>query len=168
MSNMVYLMCSLPSLTYGQVPPVSINEFNNDAKSQLSATHYKLLELVDIQKMDESDSKRGLKSIVTLLDDVKHDLFEIRNAKVHNRQAKLERIPQKVIAGNPLEREKQIMRWQWEELDSIESGKTFTLTEVMVYKLKLQILCRMDSFHEEDGAKVLASVVNPSKNEEEN
>ncbi len=81
MSNVVYLMCSLPSLTYGQVPPVSIDEFSHDARSQLSAKHYKLLESVDIQKMDGSLSKRGVKSIVTLLDDVKYDLSEIRNAK---------------------------------------------------------------------------------------
>jgi hypothetical protein len=55
------------------------------------------------------------------------------------------------------------MQWQWEELDSIVSGKAFTLTEIMVYKLKLQILWRLDSFNSDKGAQVLASVVDPSK-----
>ena len=79
MSNMVYLMTSLPSLTFGQVPPISIDEFNRDAKNQLSARHFKRLQSVDIQQMDAS--KGGLKNVASLLNDVQHDLSEIRDAK---------------------------------------------------------------------------------------
>ena len=164
MSNVVYLMTSLPSLTFGQVPPISIDEFNRDAKSQLSAKHFKILESVDIQKINAT--KGGLENIASLLNDVQQELSEIRNAKAQKRQPKLERLPKTVITGNPLVREEKIMQWQWEELDTIEAGKTFTLTEVLVYKLKLQIISRLHSFDKEKGAQVLASVVNPSKNKE--
>ena len=164
MSNMVYLMTSLPSLTFGQEPPISIDEFNRDAKSQLSARHFKRLESVDIQLMDAA--KGGLKNITSLLNDVQNDLTEIRDAKAQKRQPKLERLPKTVLTGNPLVREEQIMQWQWEELNTIEAGKTFTFTEVLVYKLKLQIISRLHSFDKEKGAQVLASVVNPSKNKE--
>lgn len=162
---MVYLMTSLPSLTFGQVPPISMDEFNEDAKSQLSARHFKSVKSVDIQKMDAV--KGGIKSVVALVNNVKHDLNEVRNAKVQNRQPGLDVLPKAVLKGNPLQREEQIMKWQWEELDTIETGKTFTLTEVMVYKLKLQILLRLHSFDKSKGAEVLAAVVNPSKNEED-
>ncbi len=164
MSNLVYLMTSLPSLTFGQVPPISIDEFNRDAKSQLSARHFKKVESVDIQLMDAK--KGGMTNVASLLNDVQQDLSEIRNAKAQKRQPQLERLPKTVITGNPLLREEQIMQWQWEELDTIEAGKTFTLTEVLVYKLKLQIISRLHSFDKEKGAQVLASVVNPSKNKE--
>ncbi len=164
MSNLVYLITSLPSLTFGQVPPISIDEFINDAKSQLSARHFKLLEFVDIQKMDAAS---GLKSLFSVLSEMQHDLSELRKAKAQNREPNLARLPKSVLAGNPLEREKLIMQYQWEELDSIESGKTFTMTEVLVYKLKLQILSRMESFSPEHGAQVLDSVINPSKKEED-
>ncbi len=164
MSNLVYLMTSLPSLSFGQVPPISIDEFNHDAKSQLSAKHFKRLESVDIQLMDAS--KGGLKNITSLLNDVQNDLTEIRDAKAQKRQPKLQHLPKTVITGNPLVREEQILQWQWDELDTIEAGKTFTFTEVMVYKLKLQIISRLHSFDKEKGAQVLASVVNPSKNKE--
>jgi hypothetical protein len=157
-------MTSLPSLTFGQVPPISIEEFNRDARSQLSARHFKVLQAVDIQHMDAT--KGGLKNVISLLNDVQHDLTEIRDAKTQKRQPKLERMPNTVMTGNPLVREEQIMQWQWEELDTIEAGKTFTFTEVVVYKLKLQIISRLHSFNQEKGAKVLASVVNPSKNKE--
>ena len=164
MSNLVYLMTSLPSLTFGQVPPISIDEFNRDAKNQLSARHFNRLQSVDIQQMDVA--KGGLKNVTLLLNDVQQDLSEIRHAKAQKRQPKLERIPKTVITGNPLVREEQIMQWQWEELDTIEAGKTFTFTEVVVYKLKLQIISRLHSFDKEKGAQVLSSVVNPSKNME--
>ncbi len=164
MSNVVYLMTSLPSLSFGQKPPISIDEFNRDAKSQLSARHFKVVESVDIQKMDTT--KGGLKNVTSFINDVQQDLSEIRKAKAQKRQPKLERLPKTVITGNPLVREEKIMQWQWEELDSIEAGKTFTLTEVLVYKLKLQIISRLHSFDKEKGAEVLASVVNPSKNKE--
>lgn len=165
MSNVVYLMSSLPSLTFGQAPPISLDEFNRDARSQLSARHFNLLDSVDIQK---TDTPKGVKkSIASLLTDTRNDISEIRNARLQHRHPRLDRMPKWVAGGDPLDREKQIMQWQWEELDSIEAGKTFTLTEVMVYKLKLQILCRLDSFDDDKGAEVLASVINPSMNRED-
>lgn len=167
MSNLVYLMCSLPSLKFGQVPPITMGEFTEDAKSQLSAKHFKKLEPVDIYRSTDSEGKVSLKSIADMLEDMKEDISELRSAKAQRRTPSLMRLPLSVVNANPLEREKLIMQWQWEELDTIVAGKTFTLTEVMVYKLRLQILDRLNSFDKERGSQVLASVVNPPKKEEE-
>lgn len=164
MSNMVYLMTSLPSLSLGQVPPITIDEFNDDAKRQLSARHFKALQSVDIQNLN---TEVGIKSISSFIKSIKEDLSEAREAKEQSRQVKTERMPNSVLRGNPLEREMNILQWQWEELQDIEAGKTFTLTEVLVYKLKLQLVERLYSFDENKGAEVLASVVNPEKNMED-
>lgn len=161
---MVYLMTSLPSLSLGQVPPITIDEFNDDAKRQLSARHFKALQSVDIQNLN---TEVGIKSISSFIKSIKEDLSEAREAKEQSRQVKTERMPNSVLLGNPLEREMNIMQWQWEELQDIEAGKTFTLTEVLVYKLKLQLVERLYSFDENKGAEVLASVVNPEKNMED-
>lgn len=162
---MVYLMTSLPSLTFGQKPPITIEEFNNDAKSQLSPRHFKLVESTDIQKLK---TKAGIKSIASLLNDIHTDLLEVRKANAQNGQAKLERVPKAALVGNPLQREQSIIKWQWEELTDIEAGKTFTITEVLVYKLKLQLLIRSYSFNKDEGARILAEVVSPEKNKEDN
>lgn len=162
---MVYLMTSLPSLSLGQAPPITIDEFNDDAKRQLSARHYKAVESVDIQKFNP---KVGVERIASFLNDIKNDLSEVREAKAQNRQAKPESLPITLLRGNPLEREMNILQWQWEKLQDIEAGKTFTLTDVLVYKLKLQLVERLYSFDEIKGAEVLASVVNPEKNREDN
>ncbi|WP_430815474.1 DUF2764 family protein [Carboxylicivirga sp. RSCT41] len=166
MSNLVYLMCSLPSLKFGQVPPITMEEFTDDAKSQLSAKHFKKLEPVDIYQATDSEGKVSLKSIAVMLDEMKEDMAELRAAKAQRRTPSLGRLPITVVHANPLEREKLIMRWQWEELDTIVAGESFTLTEVMVYKLRLQILNRLNSFDKERGSEVLASVVNPPKKKE--
>lgn len=166
MSNMVYLMSSLPSLTFGQMPPISLSEFNNDAKNQLSEKHFKMLDALDILGK-KGNEIAGLKSVKSMLDSVNRDISEVRKAKVQNRQPSLERLPGSVLSGNPLQREKQIMQYMWEELDSIELGKAFTISEAMVYKLKLQILSRLHSFNAERGMEVLSSLVNPSKNKED-
>ena len=167
MSNLVYLMCSLPSLKFGEVPPISMDEFTHEAKDQLSAQHFKQLEPVDIYQAADSEGKVGLKSIGTMLEELQEDISEIRTAKAQKRAPNLVRLPQAVMNANPLEREKLIMQWQWEELDTIQAGEVFTFTEVMVYKLRLQILSRLNSFSTERGSQVLGAVVNPSKKKEE-
>lgn len=167
MSNLVYLMSSLPSLSFGQVPPITMEEFTNDAKNQLSAKDFKKLDRVDIYQATDSEGKVGLKGIGVMLNEMKEDISELRASKAQKRTPGLQRLPLTVVHANPLEREKQIMHWQWEELDTIEAGEVFTLTEVMVYKLRLQILNRLNSFDKERGAQVLASIVNPAKKEEE-
>ncbi|WP_430812567.1 MULTISPECIES: DUF2764 family protein [unclassified Carboxylicivirga] len=167
MSNLVYLMSSLPSLSFGQVPPITMDEFTHDAKNQLSARHFKKLEAVDAYQMPDAGGKHALQRFSRLINKMQEDISEIRTARVHKRTPGLAHLPRTVITANPLEREKLIMRWQWEELDTIQAGEMFTLTDVMVYKLRLQILNRMNSFDAEKGSQVLASVVNPPKKKEE-
>lgn len=166
MSNLVYLMSSLPSLTFGQEPPIPMREFLCDAKDQLSEKHFKMLEAVDMQRPNKKNNNSGPKRIAEVMDEFSHDLSEIRKAKTLKRQPRFKQFPKTVLPEDPLEREKRIMQYQWEELESIESGKTFTLTEVVIYKLKLQILHRMYSFNRERGIEVFKSVVNPPKSKE--
>jgi len=161
---MVYLMCSLPSLSFGQVPPLSLEEFNIDAGNQLSVRQLNVLNRISIHGIEGKTGIGKLNSLAIMLGDVQSDIAEIRNAKKQNIQANISNLPRPVLSDNPLDREKQIMQWQWEELDTIEAGKTFTLTEVMVYKLKLEILHRLNSFDIDKGASVMASIVNPATN----
>lgn len=157
---MVYLITSLPSLSLKEEPPISMDEFNDDAKKQLSARQFNILESVDIRNIN---GNIGIKSISSFLNATREDLSEIRKARAQNRQARPQQMPASALRGNPLERELSIMQWQWEQLQDIESANTFNLTEVLVYKLKLQLVSRRHSFDREKGAEVLASVVNPEK-----
>lgn len=166
MSNIVYLISSLPSLTFGESPPISLDSFYNDAKEQLSSRDFHKLHELDLQNINESDHS-NLKNFVNQIESFKEDLLEIRNAKINNRTPLISSIPKTILDQNPLEREKSIMKWQWEQLSDIEAGEVFTITELFVYKLKLQILHRLQSFNESKGFELLESIVNPPKKMEE-
>lgn len=167
MSNLVYLICSLPSLSFGQHPPISLSEFNDDAKMQLSDKLFQRLELTNIRGCEEDWKKGNCKKIENILNELQQDRIELRNSRRQHRSPKLEYLNKELVQLNPLEREKRIMQWVWEELDTIESGKSFSFANLMVYKLKLQILHRINSFNPQRGEKLLAAVVNPAIKEKE-
>tara|TARA_R110001583_G_scaffold8896_1_gene41933 strand:- start:18327 stop:18764 length:438 start_codon:yes stop_codon:yes gene_type:complete len=141
-----------------------MDEFLQDARKQLSQRSFKKLETVDIQNI--ITGRGELKGFMTLFESFHGDLSKIRKAKVQNLNPNLTTLPKHILGKNPLEREQLIMQWQWEELSSFETGKTFTPTEVFIYKLKLQILCRLQSFNVNRGSQVLQAIVNPINKKE--
>jgi hypothetical protein len=166
MSNLVYLVSSLPSLTFGQTPPMSLDSFLSESKEQLSSTDFDALIKLDLKNFDETKGE-NLKQFRELLAQLNADILEVRNAKANQRTATIQTLSKTVFDQNPLEREISIMKWQWEELTNIDFGENFSFTVVLVYKLKLQILHRLNSFNSEKGLGILESVVKPPKKMEE-
>lgn len=161
---MTYLLCSLPSLSFAQHPPISMEDFLSDAKSQLDSGRFQKLESLNYREVDTFN--KDLKDFEKIILQYHDDLKEIRKAKTENRNPSLVILPNELVSKNPLECEKAIMKWQWDELSSLEEGEHFTFTELLVYKLKLQILNRLESFQVEKGRQVLQTVVNPKIKEE--
>jgi hypothetical protein len=166
MSNLVYLISSLPSLSFGQHPPISIENFYSDAKEQLPSSVFSKLQEIDLKNIHETNSGK-IQNFVDLMDQVKMDLLEIRNAKKNERSPNISTIPKAILDLNPLEREKYLMRWQWDQLTDIDAGEVFTLKQLFVYKLKLQLLHRLNSFDATKGGEILETIVNPADKMEE-
>lgn len=166
MGNVVYLISSLPALSFAQAPPIKLEEFTADAQAQLSSKDFARMQSIDLRLIDTESEPKDLKDFHDMMAEVREDVVAIRKAKAQNQSPSLMNLPQSLVGLNPLEREKQIMQWQWDRLSAIETGETFTFIEVMVYKLKLQILWRLHSFDVERGMQVLSSVVDPPKQEE--
>jgi len=167
MLNEVYLISSLPALSYGKTPPISLEEFRGMAKNELSSRSFKVLDQVSIRAVDSKVRKSKVKSVFNMQLALLEDISEIRKSRTENRKAIPGHLPGSLLEVNPLDREMQIMQWQWEKLDAIATGKSFTLAEVIVYKLKLQLLFRMNSFSIKRGEAVLDSVVNPDLKKED-
>lgn len=166
MSNVVYLISSLPVLTFGQSPPISLDTFHCEAEEQLSSKNYKILRALDLKNFDVAEHGK-LKGFAVLIEHQKVDLLEIRNAEENERSPEIITLSKSLLKKNPLEREKSILKWQWDQLTNIDSVESFTFTEVLVYKLKLQILHRLNSFSEEKGMKILKSIIEPPQKTEE-
>lgn len=166
MSNLVYLVSSLPSLSFGQTPPMSLESFESEAKEQLTSAEFDALCKLDLKNLGETDSS-NLKQFRELIMQLNADILEVRNAKVSHRAADIHTLSKVVFEQNPLEREMSIMKWQWEQLTNIDFGETFSFTVVLVYKLKLRILHRINSFNADKGMEILESIVKPPKKMEE-
>jgi len=158
----VYLISSLPSLSFAQAPPITMEEFMDEARSQLSRRQFKKLEKAGI-RLEEEEEKGSSRSrgITAMLKALQEDIIHIREARSQKKQPRPEVLPKQALTGNPQQREEAIMRWQWEELTEMERGKEFTLKDVIIYKLRLELLLRMASFTKERGSKVLEKVVSP-------
>ena len=137
-----------------------------DARKELSEKQFQLLEKLDLQHITEINVSGKLRQFIDSHAELNQDIAEIRNARAQGRNPGLIRLTSVFMDKNPLEREKHLMQWQWDELTDIESDQYFTLTAVLVYKLKLQILYRLHSFDQQKGEAVLNSIVEPSKRKE--
>ena len=140
-----------------------MEEFMRDASAQLSKLNFSKVERITIQSLDEEASNRKLNSFIDLQKEIQLDLALIRRAKMDKQIAQPKTLSKAMVDSNPLEREEYLMKLQWDALSSIEFSESFTLTELMIYKLKLQILERLSSFNSEKGKAVFASIVNPQK-----
>ncbi len=164
MLSAVYLISSLPALSYGEKPPIGIEELMSDAAKQLPKKSFRKLELADIRNINHTKKNGKWSSFDELLENLENDKILIRNAKQQNQHPNTKVITKSVNEENPLEREKTIMKMQWDELSSIEFGESFSFNEIMIYKLKLQILHRLNSFQKEKGMAVFQSLVNSQNN----
>lgn len=159
MINEVYLICSLPTMSFGDSPPITEEEFDHVSKTELSASKYRILEEVSIRLADCNTASKLSKRIHRILEDLQLDVSEIRRNKSINQTSNTQFLPKIVLSADPLKREIEIMKWLWEKIEELESGKTFTMSEVIAYKLKLQILHRLNSFNKENGTGKLASIL---------
>lgn len=166
MASLVYLVSSIPALSFGQEPPISMEAFLDDARRELSSNQFQSLEKLDLQQISEIKVSGKLRQFIKSIGELNTDIAEIRNAREQGRSPGLTTLTSVFMDKNPLEREKHLMRWQWDELTNIEADQHFTLTQVLVYKLKLQILYRLHSFDQQKGEEVLNSIIDPSKRKE--
>lgn len=162
----VYLTCSLPTLYYNQMAPITLSEFYEEASSQLSEKNFEKLKNTDLQNLNERSLQARMNSFCELVKALKADVAEIRKVRSKGQLPNVHTLPKSFADKNPLEREKLLLKLQWDALTDLEFGETFSLTGVFIYKLKLQILERCTSFDAKKGRLVLESIVNPAKEKE--
>ena len=166
MASLVYLISSIPALNFDQDPPISMDEFLADAQREVSKKQFQRLEKLDLQHISEIKVKGKLRKFVDSITDLNADIAEIRDAKEQERNPGLTTLTSVFMEKDPLQREKYLMQWQWDELTDIEVDQYFTFAKVLIYKLKLQILIRLQSFDQQKGVKKLNSIIDPTKRKE--
>jgi hypothetical protein len=171
-----YLVSSLPNLTFqnseearervfgllqkyagvaaDELSPSEI--LDNEAQKFLPASIFKLFQKISLENIHELAFQQSksivLSSFSKFTFDLKKEIKQWRLSEKGNGGDSSRSSLEKLFGqGTPLEKEIQIMKYQWEKLDELSRGHYTDLEALITYKIKLLILLRWWSFHVEKG-----------------
>ena len=150
-----YFSASLPSLSFGQNPGMSVADFDELASGQMSPESLAKLKTGTLAVSREPGSAAGLPRVYadyTRFEQyLRTRIAERRAGRDEDRAVKLpdpelyfgevdSALATAAAAPDPLEREKLIDRIRWRMLDDLEAGHDFDFDGLCVYRLRLEIL----------------------------
>ena len=166
MGSYYYLVSQLPSLSYGQKPPMSPQAFKELARPLLSAEDSALLDMVSLDLQPSNKPLSGS----DFIDGWREWERALRLNLARHRAVKSKResavtaeppvIPADAPAAalramaameSPLEAEVVLNKARWSAIESLQGIDYFDRNIVFAYLLKLLILQRHDSFQAEAG-----------------
>jgi hypothetical protein len=183
--NLEYVISSLPNLSFQdseevrskvsllfkkyalfqEASPNMIAVLNDEAEKYLSSNQFNLFETIDLKtihlKKFQITRNSALSAFSIYSFQLKQELKAFRLAKKSS-----ENLPKThyeilgKLSENPLEAEKQLIKLQWDKLESLSIGHYTDFSALIIYKLKLQLLMRWWSFDTNKGFKVFTKTIN--------
>jgi hypothetical protein len=173
-SYYIYLISSLPALSFGAKPPFSLDEFidtcsrvipNNDSekiKGVMDDPDYKLnvrdtgvlkkWHIFNLSLRNELAGARAGRKKVDPLKYIRHDIYILASITHAAMSAYRNQ--------NILEAEKILDLERWHFLDEVSLGRYFDIDLLIVYALKLKILIRWDKINNADKEALLKGTIN--------
>ena len=157
MASYYYLISSLPDLKTDGDMPFTYEEFLGMCQSNVSESKYEFLSNLTLS----SDEGPLLKDWAVFYNNLMSELNYQRSAnlgraylKSYDKDAVLTQIVGTVLAAkNPLEAEKILLDYEFENLDSLVGLHTFDDVYLFGYAVKLKLLERQNCFVQEKGQK---------------
>ena len=161
MAEYYYTVASLPMLTLGQEPSISLDYFLENCRYTMSDKDYETLAEAKIVPGSKSDN-----SAIQLWQNwersLRNELSVVRGQKTGIDYEKYLRDGEKATgvfdavreasnAANPKIGEDILDAARWRYLDEIEGTHSFDLTKLIVYYLKLQLLERRSIMNDKNG-----------------
>ncbi len=161
MDKYYYLIAQLPMLYFDREPFFSIEGFLKEAKRWMPRRDYRTLSRVNLFDVKAKNNSPGiLRKIMKFEHQFRSELSQWRQTRGSETEIKPVSFPFSMIKeGNPLEVEKKMLQYRWAFIDELEKTHHFDLGFLILYYLKLQILQRIRSFNQEEGLKILRSVI---------
>ena len=173
-----YLIASLPTLSLDTPPALTLEEFKETCRMQISPEDYAALESV----LDINSAPAGNNTFAAAWHARE---TQLRNAaarqRAHRRKQEAvewlrahpgfdTRIEEKVenacALPNPLEREKALDSLRWELLDELAGTNPFSTARLMAYAIKLQLAERRASLDPQLGHKKISEAIAPTESKE--
>lgn len=174
--NLEYLVSSLPTLSFQnseekkervfmllknyagvQGNDKSLPEIlDNEAQKFLPASTYHLFQKMKLRNIHEEEFQQSNSQVLSTFSKFNFELKEKiklwRISQANNEEKSFKSAIETIIGqGTPIEKEIQIMKYQWENLEEIAVGHYANPEALTTYKIKLLILLRWWSFHTEKG-----------------
>jgi len=183
--NLEYVMSSLPNLSfqdseevrskvsllfekYASTQEASSNMIavlNAEAEKYLSSNQFKLFKTIDLNTIHSDRFQNTGNSVLSKFSkytfQLKQELKAFRLAKKSSEN--LTKTYYEILgklSENPLEAEKQLIKLQWDKLESLSIGHYSDFNALIIYRLKLQLLLRWWSFDTNKGFKVFTKTIN--------
>ena len=157
MASYYYLISSLPDLRTDGDMPFTYEEFLGMCQSNVSESKYEFLSNLTLS----SDEGPLLKDWAVFYNNLMSELNYQRsmnlgraNLKSYDKDSVLTQVIGTVLAAkNPLEAEKILLDYEFENLDSLVGLHTFDDVYLFGYAVKLKLLERQNCFVQEKGKK---------------
>ena len=149
-----YLCASLPALLFGRPAPMSVAEFDELCREELSARDFQLLRQAGLHVSRDPESSGALPPVLAEMvrfeQYLRTRIAQRRAGRDDDRAAALPDPAEyfgmvdfglaQAAAADPVERDKLIDRIRWSHLDDLECGHDFDFAGLCVYRCKLAIL----------------------------
>ena len=152
---MFYYFCaSLPSLTPGKSPKMSVADFDGLAREQVSPAEFELLRQCSLTVGRDPGESAGkppvLAEMIRFEQYLRTRIAQRRSVKEDDKAA---------AAADPAEREKLIDRIRWRRLDDLEVGHEFDFEQLCIYRMRLSILDKYRSRNADAGREIFNAAV---------
>ena len=134
--------------------PVEI--LDGEAQQFLPASRFDIFQKINLKNIHEEifreNKSQVLSAYSTFIFLLKNDIKTWRTAKnEHDKKSAQNKIENISGDGTPLEKEIQLMKYQWSRLEEFSAGHFADMEALFAYKIKLLILLRWWSFDAEKG-----------------
>ncbi len=162
MASYYYLIASLPDLRADGDMPITYDEFLSSCQSNVSAAKYRLLENLTLSSTEgplvsEWSSFYGM--LTKELNYQRSMNLGKSYSSVYEKDGSIAQVVASALsAKNPLEAEKILLEYEFENLDSLVGLHTFDDYVLFGYAIKLKLLERLNSFEQERGREEFNSL----------
>lgn len=160
MAQYYYFAAQLPLLRFGERSFFSCDSFREEAQKWFCPKDVAVLEGIDLDSFSLQPQDPPLMAQYKGFESaLRREIAQYRRERKDQGEYKFSGdLSGNVLEGNPLEKEKKLLRIHWDFIDEIAQGHYFDLAFFIAYFLKLQILERLEVFNKEHGKEKFTQI----------
>ena len=161
MDKHFYIISQLPTLAFDKENVMTIELFLREAKKWMRRREFRFLAQVKLfDTIPDKKDPRMWRHFKRFETQIREDIVQWRKSRAEGKEIKsADGVFSIVREGNPLEIERNLLKYRWAFIEELEKVHHFDLEFLILYFLKLQILRRLNRFDKVKGFEIYQSVI---------